>query len=188
MTITKHIIERCQSKDQAAYKQVYQAYAPYVYAIVKNYFPNQEEQKDMLQEVFSQIFLSIHRYDPAKGAFKSWISKITVNQCAMQLRKRSRLRIVFSIEEVEAVTTDSISTLEVLDRATLEQLLSSMPEGYRTVFLLSVVDGYSHKEISALLAIKVQTSRSQLARAIKWIKQHQQVQAKLLNMMGYGLQ
>lgn len=167
---------------------IYQSYAPYLYAIVKNYFQDQEERKDVLQEVFAQIFTSIHRYDANKGAFKSWISKITVNQCAVHLRKRSKLHIVFSMEEVVAVSTESLSFLNILDRKTLEKSLHQMPEGYRTVFLMSVVDGYAHQEISERLGIQVQTSRSQLARAIKWIKQHSEVQSKLLNLIGYGLQ
>ena len=187
MEITKHIIASCISKDQSAYKAVYQSYAPFVFAIIKNYFQNQEERKDMLQEVFVQVFASIHRFDPAKGAFKPWLSKLTVNQCAMHLRKRSRLHIAFSIEEIEEASTEDIAVLETLDRGRLEQLLLVMPEGYRTVFLLSVVDGYTHKEIAKLLSIKEQTSRSQLARALKWIKQRSGLRSQILKMIGYGV-
>lgn len=162
---------------------VYQSYAPYLYAIVKNYFKGQEERKDVLQEIFAQIFTSIHRFDATKGAFKSWISKIAVNQCAYHLRKRSKLHIVFSIDEVNEQAEVVLPHLEGLDKHTLEQLLHQMPEGYRTVFLLHVVDGYKHKEISERLGIKEQSSRSQLARAIKWIRQNTQVQQQLLSLI-----
>ncbi|MEL6719273.1 MAG: sigma-70 family RNA polymerase sigma factor [Bacteroidota bacterium] len=186
MSIDKDIIARCRRKDEAAYKTIYQSYAPYVYAIIKNYLMEQEERKDMLQEVFAQIFLSIHRFDPQKGNFKSWISKITVNRCAVHLRNRNHLRIVFSMEEVREEPQESLRLLERLDRGALEELLAAMPEGYRTVFLLNIIDGYSHKEISQLLDIKVQTSRSQLARAIKWIKRNGNIQTGLLKLIGYG--
>ncbi|MEM9850010.1 MAG: sigma-70 family RNA polymerase sigma factor [Bacteroidota bacterium] len=185
MEINKHIIEQCKRKDEAAYRSIYQAYAPYVYAIIKNYFTKPVEREDMLQEVFAHIFSSIHRFDPKKGAFKSWISKITSNRCAVQLRSRNKMHVVYSLEEVED-RGESVQVLEDLKRKDLEQLLASMPDGYRTVFLLNVVDGYSHQEISDLLDIKVQTSRSQLARAIKWIKRHAKVKLGILNLLGYG--
>ena len=185
MKINKHIIEQCKRGDESAYKSIYQAYAPYVYVINKNYISNQEERQDMLQEVFAQIFSSIHRFDFNRGSFKSWISKITSNRCAVHLRSRNRMHIVYSMEEVEE-GYESLNFLENLNRADLERLLVSMPEGYRTVFLLNVIDGYSHQEISELLDIKVQTSRSQLARAIKWIKRHAKVKLGILNLLGYG--
>jgi len=186
LNIDKDIIARCKRKDEMACKMIYQSYAPYVYAIIKNYLMEQEERKDMLQEVFAQIFLSIHRFDSKKGSFKSWISRITVNRCAVHLRNRSRLRVVFSMEEIVVEPRESLKLLEQLDRSALEELLSAMPEGYRTVFLLNIIDGYSHEEISQLLNIKMQTSRSQLARAIKWIKRHANIQSGLLNLIGYG--
>lgn len=95
------------------------------------------------------------------------------------------MHVVYSLEEVED-RGESVQVLEDLKRKDLEQLLASMPDGYRTVFLLNVVDGYSHQEISDLLDIKVQTSRSQLARAIKWIKRHAKVKLGILNLLGYG--
>lgn len=186
MSIDKNIIARCKRKDEAACKMVYQSYAPYVYAIIKNYLVEREERKDMLQEVFAHIFLSIHRFDSQKGDFKPWISRITVNRCAVHLRNRSRLRVVFSMEEVEEEPKECLNLMEQLDRKALEQLLAAMPEGYRTVFLLNIIDGYSHEEISQLLEIKKQTSRSQLARAIKWIKRHASIQSGLLKLIGYG--
>lgn len=188
MEITKHILEACRRKDESAYKSIYQAYALFVFAIVKNYFQGQEERKDMLQEIFVQVFASIHRFDANKGSFKAWLSRVTVNQCAMHLRKRSRLHIAFSIDEIEEVSSEDIALLDELDRGQLESLLSAMPEGYRTIFLLNVVDSYTHKEIAQLLDIKEQTSRSQLARAVKWIRKRSGVQSKLLNLIGYGVQ
>ncbi|MEM8524597.1 MAG: sigma-70 family RNA polymerase sigma factor [Bacteroidota bacterium] len=186
MNITKDIIARCKQKDEAAYKVIYQTCAPYVYAIIKNYLSEQEERKDMLQEVFAQIFLSIHRFDAKKGNFKPWVAKITANRCAVHLRSRNHLRVVFSMEEVVEEPRESLALLEQLNRADLEELLTSMPEGYRTVFLLNIIDGYTHEEISQLLKIKVQTSRSQLARAIKWIRRNANIQSGLLKLIGYG--
>lgn len=118
------------------------------------------------------------------GSFKSWISRIAVNQSITILRKSNKIIISTSLELVDDIETDTINHLEKFSEKDLHDMLSSMPDGYKTIFLLSVIEEYSHKEIGDLLGITAETSRSQLFRAIKWIKKNIFVQS---NLMDYGL-
>lgn len=92
--------------------------------------------------------------------------------------------MVYTIEIMEDIEYDTLETLEKFTEKDLENMLADMPEGYKTIFLLSVIDEYSHKEISELLGITQETSRSQLFRAIKWIKTNI---LNTSNMIQYGL-
>jgi RNA polymerase sigma-70 factor (ECF subfamily) len=170
--VSTEIIEKCKRNEQRAYKQCYEACAPYVYAIVKNYI-NEDERKDAMQVVFAQIFSSLHNYDARKGAFKSWISQVTVYQCIGILRKRKKLNLFVPFDDShKLVSTDEEKLLTQMSSEDLNNFLSEMPTGYKTVFMLNIIDGYTHKEIAKLLDISAETSRSQLSRAIGWIRKN----------------
>lgn len=166
------LINSCIARDKIAQRQLYEACAPYVYTIIKNYIGDESYRKDAMQEAFSHIFSSLENYDPERGQFKSWIGRITANRCATLLKRT----INFSMRLEESITPDlgehTFAYLDQLSKVEIEQLLVNMPKGYRTIFLLSVIEEYSHKEISELLDITPDTSRSQLFRAIKWIKKN----------------
>lgn len=158
--------------DNAAFKKLYQACIGYVYSITKRYVSNQSDQPDVIQEIFARVFLSIGTFDPKKGDFKSWLRRLTINQCMQHYRqgKSPRLHV-----PLEVVSNHSTSDEELFSRMTKEEIaayLQKMPEGYRQIFMLVVMDGYSHKEVAELLAISTETSRSQLSRAKKWLKSH----------------
>lgn len=182
--IANSTISQCVKGDQQAYSLLYCTCAPYIFTIIKNYFTPEDDRKDAMQEVFAQIFLSIQNFDEAKGSFKSWISKITVYQCIAILRKKDKLQISYHLEVVEEENYDTLESLEKLSVSDLEKMLVDMPLGYKTIFLLSVIDEYSHKEIGELLGISTETSRSQLFRAIKWIKSNI---INDINIMRYGI-
>ncbi|MBK9737026.1 MAG: sigma-70 family RNA polymerase sigma factor [Saprospiraceae bacterium] len=182
--VDDHIITLCRSGDRDGYRLMYTSCAPYIFAIVKNYFNTDDDRKDVLQEIFVQIFLSMDRFDENKGSFKAWISRIAVNQSISVLRKNNKLIISHSLELVDDVETETVSQLENFSEKDLHTMLAAMPEGYKTIFLLSVIEEYSHKEIGELLGITPETSRSQLFRAIKWIKKNIFEESNLIN---YGL-
>lgn len=178
--VTTLIIERCKQREQSAFQQCYTACAPYVYTIIKNYVSDSELQKDVMQEVFVSAFKSIASFDETKGKFKSWISQITVNKCIDTLRNEKKLSLFIPLNDQHEVAVDQEKILDALDPEALKALLSDMPLGYKTVFLLHIVDGYSHKEIGERLNITPETSRSQLFRAIKWVKKHLLIDTKHL--------
>jgi len=175
--IDSKIIERCKRKDEQAFKLCYEACAPYVYTIIKNYISHADYRRDAMQEIFSQIFVSLPNYDERKGAFKPWVAQITIYQCINILRKRKKLNMFLPLDaEIEVSDFDEV--LDGFRKEDMEKLLVKMPQGYKAVFLLNIIDGYPHKDIAELLDISENTSRSQLSRAIGWIKKNLSVETK----------
>lgn len=183
--LDKEIIRSCINGDQRTHRKVYEICAPYVYTIIKNYFNADEDRKDAMQEVFAGLFVSLKNFDDTKGEFKSWLSRLVVYQCISLLKKTNTLQIVYNTEIEEQYEDVSLVNLERLSSNDLERMLVMMPKGYKTIFLLSVIEEYSHKEIGDMLGITPETSRSQLLRGIKWIKNNILTDAK---MVQYGLQ
>lgn len=176
--ISANLINRCKHEERKAYKECYEQCAPYVYTIVKNYIYDEEVRKDAMQESFANIFSGINSFDPKRGQFKSWIARITINQCIGILRKSKNLNLFVPLEDKHINTEVDLGSMDKFKKEELDILLKKMPAGYKTVFLLSVIDDYSHKEIGKLLDISPETSRSQLFRAIKWIKKNHIVHFK----------
>lgn len=130
----------------------------------------QEEAEDMMQEGFLSIFTSITQFK-GDGAFEGWLYKIMVNACLRVIRKK-RIEITSSTSEtdlqyvsIEAYTYSSIAEADLL------KLINALPTGYKLVFNLSIIEGYSHEEIAELLQIQPSTSRSQLVKARKLLQQ-----------------
>ena len=161
----------CKRGIEQGHAQLYKDCAPYVYSHVKRYIWDVEFRKDIMQEVFAKIFINIKNFDPEKGNFKPWIKKITVNECLQHIRKIRPLSVAKGIDEAFDLK-DEIVLPTALTRADIELILKDMPKGYKIIFMLVVIDGFTHKEISHKLNIVEQSSRSQLTRAKKWIRQY----------------
>lgn len=177
--VSHDIILACKRREEQAFKQCYEACAPYAYTVIKNYIYDESYRKDAMQEVFTSLFLSLPNYDLNKGEFKPWFSKLVVRTCIDILRKRKKINFLVPIKE-EHESAESVEFMFSLSKKEIESILTHMPEGYRTVFMLSVIDDYSHEEIATLLEVTKVTSRSQLSRAIKWIRNNLSVQTKNL--------
>jgi len=149
---------------------LYNACIPYVYSIAKRYIPNAEDVKDQTQEVFATVFQKIDHYNADKGTFNSWLRAVTVNQCLSHLRKGKNLSTLNVVELTEKHEKAEDIDLDGMTREDVERILINMPIGYKMVFMLNVIDGYNHSEIQEMLGIRKETSRSQLTRAKKWIK------------------
>lgn len=168
--ISSKTIQGCIKNDRLCQKQLYQDCAPYVYAIVKSYVVDEGYIKDVMQDAFASIFSSIHNYDQNKGSFKSWVSRIVTFRAIDFLKINNKVKFNTELEVLDRFSEDSFRHLDSLTKDDIDNLLSDMPEGYKTIFMLSVIDEYTHKEIGGLLAISPETSRSQLHRAMKWLK------------------
>lgn len=168
--IDNALIKSCKEGSRTAHRQVYTACVPYVYSVVKRYIYNHEDTKDIIQEIFANVFTKIDSYDSDKGTWNTWLRKITVNQCLLHLRKYKKLTLLNPIEESPEQYIDESEVLNHLNRKDIDKMLSNMPSGYKIVFMLNVIDGYNHTEISETLGITKVTSRSQLNRAKKWLK------------------
>lgn len=172
--IDKSLIRQCIRRDRTSMNRCYELCAPYVYSIIKSYINDESSRKDVLQNTFVQIFQSLRKFRSDKGAFKNWIATITTRSCLKHLRQNKKLALFIPYEDAEPIeyTEDMESKLSNLKALEIQYLLRDMPTGYKVVFMMSVIDGYTHTEIGKELGITPQTSRSQLSRAIKWVKKN----------------
>lgn len=177
-------INQCKKGDASSYKVIYENTSAYIFAIVKNYIRDEEYRKDIMQETYAAIFSSIKSYDEKKGDFKSWIARIAVFNCIAFIRKNSKMQFDYTLTAVEEITENDYLRFYELSKSEIEDILKEMPLGYKTIFLLSVIDEYTHKEIAELLNITTETSRSQLMRGIHWIKKN--ISLTTSNKLAYG--
>ena len=157
----KQLIQKCKKGDIASQSEVYQLFAGKLYPVCLKYSRTQQEAEDNLQEAFITIFKKIKQFE-YKGSFEGWMKRIVINTALQTYRKKKVLNLVEDnyLEEVEVEIDESSITLEYLLR-----IIQELPERYRMVFNLYVLDGYSHREISRMLGIAEGTSKSNLSRA-----------------------
>lgn len=125
--------------------------------------------KDVLQDGFVTLFEKISTYK-SEGSFEGWARKIFVNTALMQLRRNDALKFSDNIEDSQAMQMVRSDTLEKIGTDEIFKLVNSMPDGFRAVFNLYAIEGYTHDEIAKMLSITEGGSRSQLSRARAWLK------------------
>lgn len=163
------LIRRCMTNDRKAQRFLYDMHAPLVLGICRRYLgPSQAE--DGLQETFIRVFRYLVQYRH-EGSFEGWIRKICVNTCIRLIQQSRRLIIEYSADSLPELPVDA-DALHQLQAAELLGLIDRLPDGYKTVFNLCVIEGYSHKEIGDLLGIGESSSRSQLTKARKYIQRY----------------
>ena len=156
------LIQKCKKQDSKAQGALYKQYSGILFSICLRYSPNKTEAEDNLQDAFLTIFKKIEQYK-GKGSFEGWIKRITVNTVLQKYRKQR----IYNIEDEERIEQEDEVTVKT-DTVPLDFLLKiiqELPDQYRLVFTLYVLDGYSHKEIAEMLGISDGTSKSNLARA-----------------------
>jgi RNA polymerase sigma-70 factor (ECF subfamily) len=177
-TSDQHIIEGCKKGDRKAQNQLYQNYKSMLLGVCLRYGSNFQEAEDFLQEGFVKIYEDLYQYRPT-GALGAWMRKVMVNVCLMHLKKQKQF---FSTIEMDYITENHEAhddSFESYRAEALIQMIQKLPEGYRAVFNLYVIDGYTHKEIAGILNISDVTSRSQFSRAKKMLRN--MLENKLVN-------
>lgn len=162
-TLYNQLIEGCLGNDRASQKQLYDVMSPTMFAICLRYANSYQTAEDLLQEGFIKVFKYISKYR-GEGSFEGWVKRIFVNTAIEHFRKQARMYPIVNLEVVDHALKagDPGDSLELED---IQKLIQQLSPGYRTVFNLYVVEGYSHKEIAEMLDISEGTSKSQLARA-----------------------
>jgi len=158
------LIKACQRGDAAAQREVYDRYSRRMLAVCMRYGKDDMEAEDVMINGFMRVFGKMEQYQFA-GSFEGWIRKIMVNEALQQVRRNRSLHLETDIDEVRndaAVMHTDDNELETQD---LLNLVRQLPDGYRTVFNLYAIEGYSHREIAEQLGISENTSKSQLSRA-----------------------
>lgn len=144
-------------------EELYARFAPKMYAVCLRYAGNAEDAQDILQDGFVKIYKNLPKFR-GEGSFEGWIRRIFVNTSIEHLRRKTYLKPIAEKEE-NTIPYNEKSVLDNLGEKDILKLVKQLSPGYRTVFNLYVVEGYTHKEIGDMLKISEGTSKSQLARA-----------------------
>ena len=129
-----------------------------------------EDAEDVLQEGFVKLFEKIGTYK-GDGSFTGWARKIFVTTSLMELRKNDVMKFSDELSSADVLGVAQCGTIDQLNASELMKLIEMMPIGFRTVFNLYSIDGFSHDEIAKMLKISVGGSRSQLSRARLWLQE-----------------
>lgn len=167
-----YLIERCLSGDARAQQHLYEKHKGKIMGLLRRYTSSRQEAQDIFQESFVIIFNKLSAMAHHTN-LESWMKTIAVRTAINYYHKNKNQPSLFHEEEGEQWSDGSFEkTIEDIDLEQLLTLINTLPDGYRIVFNLYVVEGYSHAEISELLAISEGTSKSQLSRAKDMIKKH----------------
>ena len=162
-------IDLCLKGDRKAQKALYDTYKQKMYTLCMRYMGNNTEANDALQEGFIKIYRDLHQYKAEKGAFHSWMTRVFVNT-NLELIRKKRMKIVefenndYLLDGIRPQAYSNLGQEEIVN------MIQKLPDGYRTVFNLYIVEGYSHQEIANMLGISLSTSKSQLFKAKRALK------------------
>lgn len=176
------LIEGCIKEDRKMQQELYNRFAPKMYGICLRYAGDAEEAEDILQDGFIKVFKKIESFR-GEGSFEGWIRRIFVNTAIEYFRRKIYLQPITEKEE-STVEGKYLSVLDKLAEQDIISLVQQLSPGYRTVFNMYVVEGYTHKQIADILGISEGTSKSQLSRAKiilqdlvkKFLDRHKKVQ------------
>lgn len=157
--IDEQLIQACRKMHRDAQRKMYELMAPKLYQVCKRYLKKEEEIEEVLADAFVIIFTKIDQLKE-NAAFYSWAKRIAVNECLHLLKKNVNFNLY--LEETSLKIQPEVAQDASLEEQDVLKLLNYIPEGCRTVFNLFVIEGYSHKEIAAMLKISEGTSKSQL--------------------------
>lgn len=157
------LLKGCLEGNRRMQEELYRRYSPRMYAVCLRYAGNSDEAADILQDGFIKVFKKLDSYR-GDGSFEGWMRRIFVNTAIEQFRRKKYLQPVTEKEE-NTLEGDAATALDQLGAKDIMALIQELSPGYRTVFNLYVVEGYSHKEIGDMLGISEGTSKSQLSRA-----------------------
>jgi RNA polymerase sigma-70 factor (ECF subfamily) len=163
------LINGCLNKDRRIQEELYQRYAARMYAVCLRYCKNPEDAQDVLQDGFVKVFRGIQNYR-GDGSFDGWLRRVIVNTAIEHYRRSAKNIAVVDPQDVE-IEDPSWHALQNLDEKDIIAMLQHLSEGYRLVFNMHVIEGYSHREIAEILGTTEGTSKSQLARAKAMLKQ-----------------
>jgi RNA polymerase sigma-70 factor (ECF subfamily) len=161
LTLDELIIQ-CKKQNATAQGELYKKYSSVLFAICLRYSPNYTEAEDNLQDAFITIFKKVEQYN-GKGSFEGWMKRVTVNTVLQKYRKQRTFDIVDEGQIADEAEVEIES--EEIPLEFLLKIVQELPDRYRLVFSMYVMDGYQHKEIAEMLGISDGTSKSNLARA-----------------------
>lgn len=173
------LIGKALKNNRKAQHVLFELHAPKMLSVCRYYINDIHHAEEAMLNGFLKVFTNLKSYK-SQGSFEGWIRKIMVRESISFLRAKKNIE--FSVEDIEIKTNIPISINSELEMEEIQQLIDVLPEGYRIVFNMSVIEGYKHNEIAEILNISEGTSKSQLFKARKVLQQ----KIKEINKIGYG--
>jgi len=164
MELDRSFVKRLKDNDSNAQRVFYEQLAPKMYGICLRFAFATEDADDILQDGFIRVFNHIKDFR-GEGSLEGWVRRTIVNTAINYYKKRIKQGVNVDLEIVQGKVKEDSKIVERMSADELLVLISELPVGYRTVFNLNVIEGYTHKEIGKLLEISENTSKSQLSRA-----------------------
>lgn len=162
------LIKGCLKRDRNAQQQLYDLYSSKMYALCYRYVRHAMEAEDVLVMAFTKIFDRIEQFK-GEGSFEGWMRRVMVNEALTHLRKSRAMYVETELEQADR-EPDYDRLSDHLEAEDLQKMIQELPPGYRLVFNMYAIDGYSHKEIAEQLGISENTSKSQLSRARTYLQ------------------
>lgn len=175
-----NLIDSASKGDRRAQQELFEMFSPKMLGVCRQYLKNNDLAEEVMLSGFLKMFTYLKDFKN-EGSFEGWIRRIMVNESISQLRKDKKLHFI-SETEIENRMEHSTYIETELEVADIQKMIDSLPDGYKTVFVLYAVEGYKHSEIGELLQISENTSKTQLFKARKML----QNLVKQQNNLSYG--
>ncbi|MGB3180131.1 MAG: sigma-70 family RNA polymerase sigma factor [Cyclobacteriaceae bacterium] len=166
----KQLAEGCRNNDRKIQRQLYEHFSPLMMTICRRYINDSSQAEEVMLGGFMKVFKKIDQYE-GNGSFEGWIRRIMVNESLSWLRKHKTLSLEVSLEHAEHTYDQEIADHLVTNKDLMD-MIAQLPHGYRAVFNLYAIEGYSHKDIADKLGITESTSKSQLSRARQMLQRN----------------
>lgn len=163
------LVKECLEGNSKAQRMLFEKFAPKMLGVCMRYTKNVEQAEDVLQDGFVKVFTKLSHYT-GNGSLEGWIRRIIVNTALDEIRKNVKFQSNVSVEDVDYKLDIDSHILEGLMAEDLMGLINDMPAGYKVVFNMFAIEGFSHKEIAVQLNISENTSKSQYSRARAYLK------------------
>lgn len=164
MEFEESFIKSLRENDKKAQKSFYQQLSPKMYGVCLRYASNTDDAADIMQEGFIRIFNHIKDFR-GEGSFEGWVRRTMVNTAINYYRKSIKRGISTDLKQLKEKADETPFVIDRMAADELLELIKKLPDGYRTVFNLNIIEGFTHKEIGEMLNISENTSKSQLSRA-----------------------
>ena len=164
----KELILGCLREEPRCQREIFERYSGSMMTVCLRYARHRLEAEDILQEAFIRIFDNLHRFE-FKGSFEGWIRRIVINTALKNYQRKHFSQEQIGLEQLPESGQEPVAYAQLGEEELLD-MIARLPDGYRVIFNLYAIEGYSHKEIAETLGIQESTSRSQLLKARKLLQ------------------
>ncbi len=165
----QELVQACLKGNSDAQRLLYDKFAPHMMSVCLRYAGNPADAQDMMQEGFIKVFDKLGKFS-GTGSLAGWVRMVVINSALIQLRQNKKHLYHDDVEEAHDLSNSDVDVISQLSAKEIVKLIQDMPNGYRTVFNLFAVEGYSHKEIADMMDISENTSKTQFFKAKAWLR------------------